>query len=874
MTKHYFVLAYFYAMPFLCETFFDCNLNLCFMRSALTSFCVSSFLFAFLLPANIFAQTGNHPTRAFWRDVREGDIPSAAADRQIVPDRYRTLRLNLEAMKTWLRQAPEREEVSAGTKTGLELVLPNPDGSFTKYAIWRAPVMAPELNAKFPEFQSFAGRSLEGPFRYLRFDFGLFGFHSMTLRNGSVFIDPYAKGNTNDYICYYKKDFTSPYAGRVSCLVDDDNAVSLPSFGADNRSGDCGLFRGYDLALAACGEYTGYFGGTVAGAMSAMGTAVGRVSGVFEIETSVTFSMIANNDLIVYTNAATDPFTDPNNASTAVSQNQSNTNTVIGSANYDIGHVFTLGSGGLAFLGGVCTGSKASATTGLPNPVGDPFYIDFVAHEMGHQFGGNHTQNSNCNRNTPTSMEPGSGTTIMGYAGVCSSGTNVQNNSDDYFHTASMVEIRGFTSSGSGNSCDFSVSTGNLAPVVGALTSYTIPRSTPFVLTATATDPLVGGTPDPLTYCWEQIDIHVSGQGQPMPPQPTNTVGPAFRSFFPDGSSERYFPNLNAVLSNSTPTWEVLPSIGRTMNFRVTVRDNNPMGPCASERSMSVTTAAGAGPFQVTSPNTGVTWPANSVQTVTWNVAGSNASPVNCANVDIMISTDGGQSFSTLLAGTPNDGTQDVTVPADQTSTARVRIQCSTSIFFDISNADFTISPPLPVELTQFGLAKKPNGVQLTWTTASEKNNRVFIVERSLGNNLSFAPIGRVNAKGNGAENTQYTFLDANAQAGNRYYYRLRQEDSDGAAVYSDIKSILMDGTSGNLVLSPNPAHTSLNLRFADDTEGTPREISIWNVEGQLVLFQRLASGEALDITTLESGVYWAQTITEQKVYTGKFIKH
>lgn len=824
-------------------------------------------LLLLMLPAIAGAQAGAHPTRAFWRDVREGDISFNPAKRKIIPEKYRTLHLDLEAMKAWLRQAPEREEVSAGTKKGLELVLPNPDGSFTLYEIWHAPVMAPELNAKFPEFRAFAGKSKEGPFRYLRFDFSMFGFHGMTLRNGTVFIDPYAFGNTGDYICYYKKDFISPYAGRVNCLVDDDQESVAPvKQGVDDRSGDCGFFRSYDLAMAACGEYTAYFGGTVVGAMNAIGTAVGRVSGVYEIEASVTLSLIANNDLIVYTNAATDPFTNPNNANTAVSQNQSNTTAVIGSANYDIGHVFTLGSGGLAALGCVCSsGSKATATTGLPDPVGDPFYIDFVAHEVGHQFNGNHTQYNNCNRNTATSMDIGSGTTIMGYAGVCS--PNVQSHSDDYFYTASMVEIRSFTSgTGNGNTCDFSVSTGNTAPVITNLTSYTIPKSTPFVLTAIATDP------DGVSFCWEQTNTFTS-PAQTMPPTSSNASGPVFRSFAPDGSPERYFPNLSAILSNSTPTWEVLPSVGRTMSFRVTVRDNNVQGPCVSEAAMSVTTTAGAGPFLVTSPNTNVSWPANSVQTVTWDVAGTSTSPVNCANVDIMLSTDGGQTYSTLLVGTPNDGTQDVTLPSDQTSTARIRIQCSTSIFFDISNTNFTISSPLPVELSRFSVTKTSQGAQLQWTTNSEKNNRVFIIERSLGNQLAFEVIGRVNAQAAASKGANYSFLDAGVQAGNRYYYRLRQEDADGTAYYSDIKSIVLEGLTGALLISPNPARSELSLRFADDSNDTPREVSVWSTDGKLVDFQRLAPGSPMDISRLEEGVYWAQVVTEQKVYTGKFVK-
>ncbi|MBK8427672.1 MAG: propanediol utilization protein, partial [Lewinellaceae bacterium] len=349
------------------------------------------------------------------------------------------------------------------------------------------------------------------------------------------------------------------------------------------------------LCRACTGEYTFYHGNTVAGAQAAMVTTMNRVNGVFEKDCAVRMIIIANNNSIIYTDAGTDPYSN-GNPGAMIGQNQTNCDAVIGNANYDIGHLFGTNSGGLASLFSVCDNAdKARGVTGSGAPIGDPFDIDYVAHEMGHQFGANHTQyNNGCNRNNATAIEPGSASTIMGYAGICA--PDVQLNSDAYFSTASLFEIRPFVAT---NGCETEVAIANVAPTVAPVSNYSIPISTPFVLTASATDP--NGS---LTYCWEQIDAY-SAPIQPMNPiLSTNTTGPMFRSFNPVTSPSRYFPAFADVLSNTNPMWEELPSIGRALNFRVTVRDNVATAGCTGEASNTVTTVAAAGPFVVTAPNT------------------------------------------------------------------------------------------------------------------------------------------------------------------------------------------------------------------------------------------------------------------------------
>jgi uncharacterized repeat protein (TIGR01451 family) len=459
----------------------------------------------------------------------------------------------------------------------------------------------------------------------------------------------------------------------------------------------------------------------VGDALAEIVTAMNRVNGIYERDVAVRMELIANNDLIVYTNGATDPYTN-NNGFLMLGENQANIDAVIGTANYDIGHVFSTGGGGVASLGVPCrTGLKARGVTGLPNPIGDPFYVDYVAHEIGHQYGANHTFNGNAgscagNRNGSTAWEPGSGTTIMAYAGICGS-QNTQNFSDDHFHTGSIDEIRTYTVLGSGNSCAVITTTGNSPPVVDGGSDYTIPLDTPFTLTGSATDP----ESDPLTYNWEQFDVGPAGD-------PNNPVGnaPLFRSFSSLATPSRTFPQISDIVNNTQTIGEILPFYARGMTFRFTVRDNNvaPSAGGVDSDEVEVTVSGNAGPFLVTDPNTPETWSTGTVETVAWDVAGSDQAPVSCAAVDLHLSTDGGYTYPiTLASGVQNDGSEMVLVPTELTTSARVQVSCADNIFFDISDANFTIEVGVPFAALSIGKQVDPAGAVspgqvLTYTVA------------------------------------------------------------------------------------------------------------------------------------------------------------
>ncbi|MFH1320582.1 MAG: reprolysin-like metallopeptidase [Bacteroidota bacterium] len=654
-----------------------------------------SLLFGILAVMSITTLKAQTATSNIWSDVNETSISTKGIDRQIVPSKYRTLSVDINAMQSLLGSAPDESSVTVSNSTVI-IELPMPNGSFSGFRIVEAPIMEPALAVKFPQIKTYIGKGIDDPSATARFDWTPAGFHAMILSaNGSVFVDPYSIGNTAYYISYYKKDFAKNNAHEMVCeLGDVIQGINTPVIKKGNfitpvkSSGN--QLRTYRAAVAATGEYTQYHGGTVILAMAAITTSMNRVTGIYEREVAVRMTIVANNDQIVYTDPATDPYTN-NDASALLGENQTNCDAVIGDANYDIGHVFGTGGGGLAYLGVPCvTNWKARGETGSSNPVGDPYDVDYVAHEMGHQFGGNHSFNGDAgscgggNRNASTAFEPGSGTSIMCYAGICAP-QNIQLNSDDYFHTVSYDEIINYTTVGSGNNCPVTTATGNDIPVVDASGSggNTIPISTPFTLTGSATDG------DPLTYCWEEYDLGPAGH----PNSPTGDA-PIFRSFPAISSPSRTLPQISDIINNTQTMGEILPTYSRTLNFRLTARDNISAGGGVDYDAVSVDVTNTAGPFLVTAPNTAVTWTGNSTETVTWNVAGTNAAPVNCANVNILLSTDGGNTFPiTIASNTPNDGTQNITVPNNPTSNARVKVEAADNIFFDMSNTDFTINP-------------------------------------------------------------------------------------------------------------------------------------------------------------------------------------
>lgn len=578
---------------------------------------------------------------------------------------------------------------------------PNEKGELETYEVEQISTLSKELQKKYPNIKSYSGKKLNGTTR-VRFSISPYGMHAMFLKenNQTTFIDPYTKDGKSYMI--YSRNSLSEHKDFI-CKVGVNNTKNYQLLERNYDTND-NVLRIFRLAVATTAEYSAFhlkrqnIPETATekikkeAVLAAVNTTITRVNGIYERDVAITMQLVANNDKIIFFDTEKDGFTN-NDSFKLIAESQKVIDANIGTSNYDIGHTFSTGGGGLADLSSVCSHAKARGVTGTYNPVGDPYDVDFVSHEIGHQFGATHTFNGttgNCigsNKTQATAVEPGSGSTIMGYAGICSP-QNLQANTHPYFHLVSIRQIRANVTKGS-ITCATKKVINNKAPIINPLSHYTIPKSTPFVLEAVATDQ----DNDNLTYTWEQLDTELGL----FPIQSTATQGPIFRSILPSNSPKRYFPNLKAILLGKTEDaskYEVLPSVGRKMKFGVTVRDNNPNGGQTASAETTVTVNANSGPFKITSQNTATTWQSGSLQEITWSVANTNAPPINTQKVNILFSFDGGKTFPKILAeNIPNKGSYKVSAPTTATNKGRIKIQPIDNIYFDINDVAITITP-------------------------------------------------------------------------------------------------------------------------------------------------------------------------------------
>lgn len=624
-----------------------------------------------------------------WQPADKTGIASTTiAPRDSNPKDFLLYQMDMVSLTAQLAQAPLRH---SGQTSTVVITLPDADGQLQHFRVYNAPVMQPGLAAKYPGIQSYVAQGIEYPTTTVRFSTTLYGLHAMALtaNNGTWYIDPYTKGGSY-YIVYKKSSLQA--AKTFSCLTPDSpsHARMLQTEEALAPQ-DAGNWRTYRTAILATVEYSAFHiaeagleNGTLEqkkeAVVAAIAVTVTRVNSMFERDLTVSLQLVDNEDAVVFIDSD-----EVNNDDAGALLNEGNDviYATIGEDNFDFGHSFGTAGGGLA-AGAPCSDFKAGAMTGLGSPVGDPFDIDYVAHEMGHQFGAPHTFNAECggNRDNNNAYEPGGGTTIMAYAGICD--PVIQFSSDAQFHATSIALMRQRINTIS--NCVPLIPTGNTPPVANAGADYVVPKGTAFILEGAATD----ANGDALTYNWEQMNIEISTQ----PPLATATGGPNFRSLPISESPNRWMPRIEDVLAgNLAPQWEVIPTVGRALDFALTVRDNNINGGESHTDYMHIDVAGAAGPFVVTSPNTAVTWAAASNKTVTWNVAGTTANGVNTPLVDILLSTDGGFTYPIVVAeGVPNDGSETIIVPDVPGTQSRLMVRGHNNIFYDISNANFTIT--------------------------------------------------------------------------------------------------------------------------------------------------------------------------------------
>ena len=566
------------------------------------------------------------------------------------------------------------------------LTLPLPDGKEVTFSLQPYDLLPADLAAKYPGIRTFKGHDEANPVETGRVDLGPQGFHAMFSHQGRmVFVDPLRNGE--GYAVYYQQDAHSRLEEEADRVIGSKASKLARQVLVDGNER-----KRYVIAISAAGEYTQYHGGTVEAGLGAITTLLNRVNEVYQRDVAAEFQLASGNDTIIFTDAATDPFfngddpsgsglsdVDVNMQVQAVAQTQ-------GLGAFDIGHVVNTGGGGLAGLGVLCTADKSAGMTGSSNPVGDAFFIDYVAHEIGHQFGADHTFNGttgSCgggNREASQAWEPGSGSSIMAYAGICGE-EDLQANSLPYFHSKSIEQMRAHMATVS--SCGTTQSLTNNAPQVAAGNDHVIPANTPFVLKGAGTDL----DNDALSYTWEQIDLGTESFS--VASMVDDGSRPLFRFVAPTSAPERTLPSLPSLLTNTLAKGEAWPATNRELNFRLTARDGKG-GVSSDDMKIQVVNTGKA--FALTSPLV-TPLAAGQTQTIDWDVAGTNAAPINCSKVDLYMTRDEGVNWTLLAGGQPNSGSASVAIPAGSDGTARLKVACSDNLFFAIS--------PLKLSVTQ-----------------------------------------------------------------------------------------------------------------------------------------------------------------------------
>ena len=617
-----------------------------------------------------------------WQDIKARSAETSAVASQLTS--YRLLALNEALLKTQLDNAATSSFNTQARGTTTTISLPLANGRYANVQVIPTQVLAPEIATKYPEIQTWKVVGTDNsPVHSGVLDITPQGFHAMLdMNNGeTLFIDPQTTtSGERQYLSFTQQANRQAFHNdKWSCAEHGDHTdlTSINRIAARGTNDVPGKdMHTYRIAMAATGEYTQYYG-SQSKAYASIVTAVNRINQVYERDLSVRLQLVSDTD-VIYTSAYTDPY-DNGNASRLLTQNVSNLNSVLGVGNYDIGHVMNTSAGGLASVGVVCNrDSKAQGSTGLDKPSGDAFIINYIAHEIGHQFGATHTFNGllgSCqasNREGATAFEPGSGSTIMAYTGLCGT-DDLQQDSDAMLHAATISQIRDYVYTGNGASCAGLVTLTNNNPTANAGPDYTIPANTPLLLSGSGSDT----DNNTLSYSWEQMDA-----GTVSYANVDLSDNALIRTHLPTSSPVRTIPQMSDLVNRTASAGEYLPASNRSLNFRLQVRDG--VGGTAYD-DMVVTVNNTGSSFAITSPTT-TSLSAGSQQTVTWNVAGTNQAPINCSAVDIAVTSDNGNSFTNLLTNTANDGSETVTLPNTLGSSSYLRVKCSNNIFFALSN--------------------------------------------------------------------------------------------------------------------------------------------------------------------------------------------
>ena len=822
----------------------------------------------------------------YWRTANETEVSKKDVwANTFKPSAYKLFHLDETNFKNDLLLTPVEKEIQTG-KTGSTITVPDADGNFEKFYVYESSIMEPKLAAKYPNIKTYIGKGVDDASSVIHFSISPSGFDAVVTATGkpTFYINP-LDHKTNIYTVSKRNENDAVKGFR--CTLDESIIKNASTAKASSLTGnaDDGTLRKYRLALCVNGEFSQFFlDGTEtdsaamkAKVMAVLITLLQKADAIYERDFGVRMIYVNDEDTLIFLDPSTDPW--PTRSGSAWnSKTETTIDARIGSNNYDIGHLLGKvptvadNNGNAGCIGCVCSdGQKGKGFSAYNDPsLTDYMVVDYWTHEMGHQFGANHTFTFSI-ESTDAQIEPGSGTTIMGYAGITGA-TDVQPHSDDLFSVVSIAQNTTYIKSVAG-SCGTETVTGNHPPVVKAGANKTIPKSTPFALTGTASDADAG---DSLSYIWEQVDIYQNTSN--TYPKAKSKSGPVFRTYNYTNTTTRYFPDLKYILNGSVAwKWEAVPAVARILSFRFTARDNHTGGGNNKSAQVILTVDTSSGPFKIISQNKSVaeTWHGSETKNITWAVNNTNLAPVNCTNVNILLSTDGGQTFPTVLASkTPNDGSQDVVVPNFSTTKARIKIEAVGNVFFTINDTDFAIQSTLPVTWLSFTAQKINNtSVAVKWSITNAYNNKYYEVQRS-GDGINFSSIFQLNEGNDSKAIQQYSYTDFKVLGGINYY-RIKQTDADGKSSYSAIAKVILEENVLQWSIQPNPAKNA--AAFYSKKNMTNVSITVYNISGKNVYsVQRsaISAGEQITIpvSTLAKGIYFVKVKSDEATRTEKLV--
>lgn len=646
----------------------------------------------------------------FWKKTKINERNLIESKRNIGVDYSNAYLLDINQLKSALQAAPV-SKTGLAIRSAVIIDIPGLDGKFERYSVYETSNMAPELAAQFPDIKSYRGTSVNASGKTISFGLSPKGVNIIIFSPGQrpTVVEPATKDSSVYLVSPAAPEMLSKIS-NLECHTQENNSGNTARVYPNDNTNDK-KFRTYRLAATTDGEFSEYYGGTKANSLVAINNLMSYINPVYERDLSIHMNLVANNDQIIFLDKTTDPYSTFTSAQTLDQEIKTTLDNTIGSGNYDLGMLFSnqnTKGGKASLIGSVCNGGAAYAgAVGLTSAPEGFIYAMIVAHEMGHLFGANHTFSRPENVNiiivnlpeTGANREPGSGTTIMGYPGVTGTYDVADKHSDQFLHY-SISQINSYIKT---TSCATIVQMSNNPPTVNAGNDYTIPKGTAFKLTATASDP----DNNNLTYSWEEADISPPNPifvltGNYTFPDRNSTTTPNFRVFPPVSSPTRYFPPLKEVLEGSLySTWNMTSDVARNMKFISLVRDNAPEGGQTATDEAIVSVDASTGPFKITSLSLNQNYPSGSAHLLKWNVAGTNAAPINTQNVNILISTDGGATFTPLVSNTANDGEEMITIPSTPSKKAFIIVESVGNIYYAASPA-FAIDYNITMNCTQY----------------------------------------------------------------------------------------------------------------------------------------------------------------------------